>query len=639
MLKFKNPYPGFHNGIHRAYEVEEADLFYGRDQDISNLKLRLRQNRLVALLSAPKAGKTSFLKAGVMANFDKNLFNGINGPRWKSVYFTPEKDPILSMARAIVNPKSFLSEKIKPNMEEEVLRKLTKNDYGLIRVAEDIIGDQMYNLLMVVDDFADLFSRKVESKRRDQFVNLITKAIKSNNLGFYCIISMNVDDLSNRSLKEYEDLYKSVMKGNYQLRFLDQMGLKDAIDIPAKIEKSEVEEALSLQLIEELISDNDQLRKLQIYMSKTWFEWKKTHKDKYIELNHFLKATGQRQKVGLKGKASKPSSIKIKGEEDSTYNPLSSGNLVTGSILQEYELADEHQRKLIDRMLMCTLKNAEHNMIDSEPRDLEVMAGILGVSQNDVIKLVNEVSSILTIERKQVDVSNLEAISEWKEARAFIEREEEAVENYKLLADASILHYIEGIDIDSVFSKEQYVKVKLWYDDFQPTEDWAKLYHKQYELAIDLIEKLEGIYGPVAKPKPKAKASKKASSPAPSAAKSRPSISIGGAKGGTKFKIKKAGDTPPPPPPPPPPKEEEKVEPVIKQVPAETVAEITPEVEAPQPAAEELPKEAAEANIEEKPVEKKIIKPISVPKKIKMKGDDGGSKGIAIKKKIVIKKK
>ena len=88
MLKIKNPYPGFHNGIHRPYEVEESALFHGRDQDISNLKLRLRQNRLVALLSAPKAGKTSFLKAGVMANFDKNLFNGINGARWKSVYYS-----------------------------------------------------------------------------------------------------------------------------------------------------------------------------------------------------------------------------------------------------------------------------------------------------------------------------------------------------------------------------------------------------------------------------------------------------------------------------------------------------------------------------------------------------------------------
>ncbi len=534
MLKIKNPYPGFHNGIHRAYEREEADLFYGRDQDISNIKLRLRQNRLVALISAPKAGKTSFLRAGVMSNFDKNLFNGINGPRWKSVYFTPESDPVLSMARAIVNPKSFLSEKIKPNMEEEVHKKLIKNDYGLIRVAEDIIGDQTYNLLMVIDDFADLFSRKVEEKRRNQFVNLITKAIKSNDLGFYCIISMNLDDLSNRNLKEYEDLYKSIMKGNYQLRFLDQMGLKDAIDIPAKIEKSEVEENLSLQLIEELISDPDQLRKLQIYMSRTWFEWKINHKDKFIDVNHFLKATGQRQKVGL-GKSVKSSGIKIKTDEDSTYNPLSSGNLATGSISQDFQMLDESKQKLVAKILQVTLKSGEHNMIDSAPKDMELIAGILGIKQNELIQLINAVSSILTIDRKLVVISNLEAIAEWPQAKEFIELEEEGVENYKLLADASILHYIEGIDIDSVFAKEQYEKVKIWFDDFMPTEDWAKLYHTQYELAIDLIGKLEQTFGPVTKPKPKPKMQSAAGTPTQSRS-SQP------AKPALKFKIKKPGE-------------------------------------------------------------------------------------------------
>lgn len=640
MLKIKNPYPGFHNGIHRAYEVEEAELFYGRDQDISNIKLRLRQNRLVALLSAPKAGKTSFLKAGVMSNFDKNLFNGINGPRWKSVYFTTDKDPVLSMARAIVNPKSFLSEKIKPSMEEEVLRKLNKNDYGLIRVAEDIVGDQAYNLLMVVDDFADLFSRKVENKRRDQFINLITKAIKANNLGFYCIISMNLEDLSNRNLKEYEDLYKSVMKGNYQLRLLDQMGLKDAIDIPAKIEKSEVEEALSLQLIEELISDADQLRKLQVYMSKTWFEWKKNHKDKYIDQNHFLKATGQRQKVGLKsGKGGKASAIKIKGEEDdNTFNPLSSGNLVTGSIVQEYESASEEQVRLLERILMVTLKNGEHNMIDSDPKELEQMVGILGISQNDLIKLTNEFSSIITIDRKQVDVSNLEAISEWSMSRELIEKEEEAVENYKLLADTAILHYIEGIDIDSVFSKEQYTKIKLWYDDFLPTEEWSKLYHKQYELAVDLVEKLEGIYGPVVRPKSKPKAKPQAA----------PAASRGGnikAKPAAKFKIKKAGEEKAPPTPPP--VEEIKIESPVAQpeeieatpipVEEEMVQEVIqePNIEESTPKEEEIvppPEEAAPK------IEKKIIKPISIPKKIVLKNKDEDS-GIQVKRKIVIKKK
>lgn len=627
MLKIKNPYPGFHNGIHRAYEVEEAELFYGRDQDISNIKLRLRQNRLVALLSIPKGGKTSFLKAGVMADFDKNLFNGINGPRWKSVYFTPDRDPVLSMARAIVNPKSFLSEKIKPSMEEEVLNKLTKNDYGLIRVAEDIIGDQTYNLLMVIDDFAELFTRKVENKRRTQFINLILKAIKSNNLGFYCIISMNLEELSNRDLKDFEDLYKSVMKGNYQLRFLDQMGLRDAIEIPAKVEKSEVENELSLQLIEELISDSDQLRKLQIYMSRTWFEWKKNHKNKFIEVSHFMKATGQRQKTVLgKGeKASKGLGIKIKSEEESSYNQLSTGNMATNSIIQDYEMVDQGQQRLIERMLMVTIKK-EGKELSVAPKDLEQMVDILGVKQNELIKLINEVPSILNIDRKQVQISNIEALQEWPKAFELIEEEEEGVENYKLLADAAILHYIDGIDIDSVFSKEQYEKVKIWYDDFMPTEEWTKLYHKQYELAIDFIGKLEETYGPVSRPKPKPKAAPVTNAPQ----KSAPSeISI---KKPLKLVIKKDN------------------EPTVQRevVKEEFVPDVLEQEEefVEEPAAIESEKEfnseyqiTQDEEAESVPVvEKKIIKPIIATKKIVLKGPDEEDHS-GLKKKIVIKKK
>ncbi len=619
MLKIKNPYPGFHNGIHRAYEVEEADLFYGRDQDISNLKLRLRQNRLVALLSSAHAGKTSFLRAGVMADFDKHLFNGINGPRWKSVYFTPDHDPVLSMARAIVNPKSFLSEKIKPSMEEEVFQKLSKNDYGLIRVTEEIVADQTYNLLMVVDDFSDLFSRKVDDKKRNHFINLIMKAVKSNDLGFYCIVSMNLEELSNRGLKEHEDFYKSIMRGNYQLRFLDQMGLKDAIEIPAKVEKSEVEEELSLQLIEELISDSDQLRKLQIYMSRTWFEWKKNHESKFIETAHFMKATGQRQKTKLSSGGKGKPGIKIKTDENSgTFNPLSSGNLATGSIEQDFELLDERSKDLVSRIIMVSITKKEKSLVDT-PRELDQLALILNIKSNELIKLVNEVPSILNIDRKQVFVSNLEALNEWSQTEKFLEKEEENIENYKLMADASILHYIDGIGIDSVFSKEQYEKIKIWYDDFLPTEEWSKLYHKQYELAIDFIGKLEETYGPVtSRPKPRPKPSESAP-----IAPSVPEV-----KKPLKLKIKKER-----PASLVEPEEEEEVKEAVNITPIPV--EEKPDIQAAQTDEEDI------VDIEEETtqpiIEKKVIKPIT-KKKISLKSNDDEEKP-SVKKKIVIKKK
>ena len=282
-------------------------------------------------------------------------------------------------------------------------------------------------------------------------------------------------------------------------------------------------------------------------------------------------------------------------------------------------------------------------MIDSEPRELETIAGVLGIPQNDVIKLVNDVPSILTIERKQVDVSNIEAIGEWSKARDFIEKEEESIENYKLMADASILHYIEGIDIDSVFSKEQYVKIKLWYDEFLPTEEWAGLYHKQYDLAIDFIGKLEEVYGPVAKPKPKSKAppaARQAETPRPAAEPRRSEI---------KLKIKKSADEPiapveSAPEPVEAPEQPIEAEEIVQEtIPVESdISQDETEIAAPAKPSEEedVPVVDEPEAIVSNPVEKKIIVPKSSggPKKIVFKGKDSGGTG-AVKKKIVIKKK
>ena len=74
MLKFINPYPGFYNGFHRSYEFEESDLFFGRDNDLKNLKIRFRKDKFVSVLSSPKSGKTSFLKAGLIPDLYKSNF-------------------------------------------------------------------------------------------------------------------------------------------------------------------------------------------------------------------------------------------------------------------------------------------------------------------------------------------------------------------------------------------------------------------------------------------------------------------------------------------------------------------------------------------------------------------------------------
>jgi hypothetical protein len=494
MLKIHNPYPGFSNGFHKPYEFYESDYFFGRERDVNNIKLKLRQNKVVSILAGSSIGKTSFLKAGLIADLAKKIYTGEKGNYWRTVYLTPGKDPLISMARAIVNPQSFIDRKIKPSLEEEVLGKLDKNDYGLIRVVEDLNATKPLNVLMIIDDFNLLFSSSIEVKKQAKVIQLLNKAINSKDLGFYLITAMDKDGLNNASLSGYKDFYKLMKLGSYHLRLLDQRSLKSAIETPAKIERSEIHPDLSDRLIDELLGDEDQLRKLQLYLNRTWFEWKKNHKDKYVTQEHFKKATGQRQKAILSNKSS---------EKDSGSSPIENitdtGDFTLNSYESDYAgLSTAHQiafKRIIQSLYIIN----DNEKAEFEPVEFRSLAKLLDMNDTEVLKIINQVPGILNVDKKYLKANRADALEKWERATKWAKEEQVNIKQYKGLADAAILHYIEGIDIESVFSKEQYEESKLWYDEFNPTEGWGLIHHEQYDLAVDLIEKLEEHYGPISK--------------------------------------------------------------------------------------------------------------------------------------------
>jgi hypothetical protein len=494
MLKIHNPYPGFRNGFHKPYEFYESDYFFGRERDVNNIKLKLRQNKFVSILAGTSAGKTSFLKAGLIADLSKKIYSGEKGNYWRTVYMTPGKDPLISMARAIVNPQSFIDRKIKPSLEEEVLEKLSKNDYGLIRVVEDLNASKPLNVLMIIDDFNLLFSSNIDEKKQARIIQLLNKAISAKDLGFYLITSMDKDDIQNVYLSAFKDFHKLMKSGTYNLRLLDQRSLKSAIETPAKIERSEVHPDLSNQLVEELLGDEDQLRKLQLYLNRTWFEWKKNHKDKFITKDHFKKATGQRQKAILNKK-----NAGSDGKSDQSFALPDTGDFTLNSYESDYAGLSILQKAAFKRIIQSIYILNEEGKAQFEPVEFRSLTKLLELNDTELLKIINQVPGILNVDKKHLKANKPESLEKWEKATAWAKEEQGNIKIYKSLADAAILHYIEGIDIESVFSKDQYNESKLWYDEFGPKEAWGKLHHDQFDLAVDLIEKLEEHYGPVIK--------------------------------------------------------------------------------------------------------------------------------------------
>lgn len=541
MLRIINPYPGFENGFYKPFTEAEANLFFGRSQDIAAIKLKLRQKKIVTLISDPKAGVTSLMRAGIIPNLRTQIFDGLNGKRWRCLYLHPGENPVLSLAQAIVNPYNKLSDKLKPSMEEDVYKRLLKNDYGLLRVLEQILGDQAFNILILIDDFIEVYDRIVEEKMKMKFLRMIHKVLIEKSAPIYFTISLKKDDFRKEELKSFDKFYTFVTSGFFKIKFLNKDSLKKAIEMPAQFGQSQIDGELSTELIAELLHNPDQLRQLQLLMSRTWLEWKRKHKNRTVGKEHFYKATGQRAKAVSKS-LSKGSSGTKKKKLTSSLSGKGKSSMVDLAKLDYGKLNDKEKQWF--KILIPQLVTIENDGdLLSTPKDHKQICKVLNLDMTDLGNFVTKIPTAVAMDERKISVNQIEVFEDWTDVVTWIKKEEQLKNRFKEIAEAAILHYIEGIDVKSVISRAQYTQIFEWYDPELLTPAWAQHYHDNYELGLDFIEKLQQTYGKITPKKPR-NPNSKISLKKPSQSKlkigdtesSESSIKIGN-KGDSKIKI------------------------------------------------------------------------------------------------------
>src|SRR5262245_51503360 len=90
-----NPFPGL-----RAFEPEQSDLFFGRDEQIEELLDRLQQRRFVAVVGTSGSGKSSLVRAGMIPAL-KRGYVGRAISDWRTAIFRPGGNSITEFSRAL----------------------------------------------------------------------------------------------------------------------------------------------------------------------------------------------------------------------------------------------------------------------------------------------------------------------------------------------------------------------------------------------------------------------------------------------------------------------------------------------------------------------------------------------------------
>lgn len=179
--EIENPYKGL-----RPFEEADADHFFGRTALTEKLIARLTDGglfaRFLAVVGPSGSGKSSVVKAGMIAALRRGALPG--SEHWFIVEMTPRYQPFDELKTALLS--------VADRQEPDILATLLKDEQGLTRVVRALF-DENDELVLVIDQFEEIFTLLDDAKRVKHFLNLLYAAVTDPASRLRVIITLRAD--------------------------------------------------------------------------------------------------------------------------------------------------------------------------------------------------------------------------------------------------------------------------------------------------------------------------------------------------------------------------------------------------------------------------------------------------------------
>jgi hypothetical protein len=220
-----NPYPGL-----RSFDPAESLLYFGRMGEDAALAKRLESFNVVGVLGGSGSGKSSLVLAGLLPYLKRFQRIPERGGRWYLVQMRPGQDPVKALIDSVWNfvcaplidqqfGKRALTEAFDISDQEDLgeacraaLTKFLTTDDGRLNpdnlmlfanehlqkmdaVASGGLQVGPANLLIVIDQFEEIFRDKVEPAGPTAIAELIKKVHKTPRQGLFITLTMRSEEM------------------------------------------------------------------------------------------------------------------------------------------------------------------------------------------------------------------------------------------------------------------------------------------------------------------------------------------------------------------------------------------------------------------------------------------------------------
>ncbi len=194
-----NPFKGL-----RPFETADARDFFGREALIRKLLSRLSNHdngsgvgaaqrisdanghaghRFLAIIGPSGSGKSSLVHAGLVPALGRGEAPG--SERWFVVQMTPGVRPLDELEVGLL--------RVAAGRPGDLRAQLERNEHGLLRAAELILPRDGSELVLVIDQFEELFTLTHEESARKHFLDILSAAVLDPRSRVRLIITLRAD--------------------------------------------------------------------------------------------------------------------------------------------------------------------------------------------------------------------------------------------------------------------------------------------------------------------------------------------------------------------------------------------------------------------------------------------------------------
>lgn len=461
----------------RPFEADESHLFFGRDKQIADLLQKLHTHQFLAIVGSSGCGKSSLIRAGLIPKL-KAGFLTEKRDHWIIATLRPSGDPLLYFSNAVNEAFETSAGDLvlqKPGFTPEELTKIGVS--GVIKTMHELMDNQRVNLLILVDQFEELFTYKTggEKLKNDNvfFVSLLLALANEKNLPVYTIITMRSDYIG--SCNRFFGLPEILNESQYLVPRLKWQQIREVIESPIKLFGQKISPGLLDLLTNDSDKELDQLPVLQHCLMRTYGNWINDGKQGSIEFKHYENSGC------LNGALNK--------HADEVYGELNEN---------QKKIAQYLFQAITDYKFQAIIENDKEDEPIRRPRSYfiikEICKAVEAGNENDVAEVINRFRrrscAFLTppesvkkiIDQSIIDISHESLMRQWGTLKGWMKNEQRSADKLFWLSECVTeqRELLRGLDITTSLS---------WKKKQNPNNEWASRYINNLDAVEEYIEK------------------------------------------------------------------------------------------------------------------------------------------------------